>query len=191
MRAGSATRIINFRVGDDLAGQLHRRICVKIRDNLEANFFFLENDVEKVLMVSLDLAGLFESDLVREWTNFISVKTGIEEKNIIITSTHTHCGPVLRGALHDIYPLDAEQLERIGEYSTELERKIVRSVGKALANMEPVTLATGNGTCRFGISTGIKCWRAARLQRQYDIPRCRLASQGPRRCPENKSSRCR
>ena len=65
---GSATRIINCEIGDDLAGQLHRRVCMRIRDDLEANFFYLSNGNEPVLFVSLDLAGLFEWSCTREMT---------------------------------------------------------------------------------------------------------------------------
>ena len=34
--AGSSRVVINPAVGDDLCGQLHRRICERIRDDLEA-----------------------------------------------------------------------------------------------------------------------------------------------------------
>ena len=35
MKAGSASRTINCEIGDDLAGQLHRRFCRTIRDDLD------------------------------------------------------------------------------------------------------------------------------------------------------------
>jgi neutral ceramidase len=62
-------------------------------------------------------------------------KHGLERSQIMLHASHTHCGPVLRGALLDIYPLDEEQTRRINAYSEKLEKNIVETVGKALASM--------------------------------------------------------
>jgi hypothetical protein len=64
-------------------------------------------------------------------------------------SSHTHSGPVLRGALFDVYPLDDEQIDRIEKYSTELEPKLVETVAKALEEMEPAQLAVGTSSALF------------------------------------------
>ncbi len=76
MHVGSAIRTINCEIGDDLSGQLHRRPCERIRDNLEASFLYLKGEEESVLLVGLDLAGLFERSYVREVTAAIEARTG-------------------------------------------------------------------------------------------------------------------
>ena len=53
MQAGSAYLTINPELGADLAGQLHRRFCEFIRDDLEANALYLANDELQVLLVNL------------------------------------------------------------------------------------------------------------------------------------------
>ena len=41
----------------------------------------------------------------------------------MINASHTHTGPVLRGGLYDIYPLNAERIKRIEEYSARWKRR--------------------------------------------------------------------
>ena len=77
---------------------------------------------------------------------------GLERRQIMLHSSHTHCGPVLRGALYDIYPLDDEQRGRIERYSDQLETNIVATVAKALAELEPARLFSGQGISRFGVN---------------------------------------
>ena len=59
LTAGAATRTINCAIGDDLAGQMYRRICRTIRDDLEANVLYLSDGKTAVVIVSLDLLGYF------------------------------------------------------------------------------------------------------------------------------------
>ena len=54
VKAGAATRVINPEIGDDLARQLHRRFANYIRDDLEANFLYLTEGSEQMLLVSLE-----------------------------------------------------------------------------------------------------------------------------------------
>ncbi len=76
----------------------------------------------------------------------------LQPDQIQINASHTHTGPVLRGGLYDIYPLDAKRLQVIEEYSGRLEQAIVKIVGEALQNLEPVTVRHGIGISRFGVN---------------------------------------
>ncbi|MBC8324467.1 MAG: neutral/alkaline non-lysosomal ceramidase N-terminal domain-containing protein [Verrucomicrobia subdivision 3 bacterium] len=71
---------------------------------------------------------------------------------IMLNASHTHTGPVLRGGLYDIYPLNTERIKRIEEFSARVENEIVRITGEALKNLEPVTLKHGIGITRFGVN---------------------------------------
>ena len=90
---------------------------------------------------------------------------GLDRSQIMLHASHTHCGPVLRGALLDIYPLDEEQLKRINAYSDKLERAIVETVGKALDSREPAKLFAGQGVSRFAVNR--------RNNVEGDVPRLR------------------
>ena len=86
MLAGSARCTINPEIGDDLAGQLHRRLCERVRDDLEANVLYLAHDGLQVLLLSLDLAGLFEAAYLDQLLDTIEAATGVPRTQIIITS---------------------------------------------------------------------------------------------------------
>ena len=89
----------------------------------------------------------------------------LDADQIMLNASHTHTGPVLRGGLYDIYPLNAERIKRIEEYSARLENEIVRITGEALKNLEPATLKHGIGISRFGVNR--------RENREAQIPQLR------------------
>ena len=70
----------------------------------------------------------------------------------MLTVSHTHCGPVLRTSLYDIYPLDDTQRGLIEEYSRGLERTAVATVAEALAHLAPSTLWSGEGIATFAVN---------------------------------------
>ena len=63
-------------------------------------------------------------------------------EQIMLNASHTHTGPVLRGGLYDIYPLNAERIKRIEEYSARMENEIVRITGEALSPFLAEALAS-------------------------------------------------
>ena len=69
-----------------------------------------------------------------------------------MSASHTHCGPVLSNALYDAYPLDDHQRELINQYSAYLEKQIVETAGKALADLKPTRLAAGQGFTGFAVN---------------------------------------
>jgi len=79
-------------------------------------------------------------------------KFGLDRAQIMLHASHTHCGPVLRGALYDIYPLDDAQRALIESYSAKLEQGIVATVGAALKDLEPARLFAGQGITRFAVN---------------------------------------
>lgn len=92
-------------------------------------------------------------------------KFDLERSQIMLHASHTHCGPVLRGALYDIYPLDDANRELIDTYSAKLEAGIVETVGKALAALAPARLYAGQGVTRFAVNR--------RNNVESDVPRLR------------------
>jgi neutral ceramidase len=106
---------------------------------------------EKVVMITTDLLGIPKkmSDRIR---NQIAIKYGLTRSQIILSSSHTHTGPVLTDALFDIYPLDSTQKEVIRKYSNNLEQKIVDLTGAAINSMVPAQLFSQNGVTRFQVN---------------------------------------
>ena len=90
--AGAATRVINCDVGDDLSGQMHRRFCARIRDNLEANVLYLSDGRLALVLASLDLLGCFEPDVVAAMRERVAGAANVSARDVVIASTHTHPG---------------------------------------------------------------------------------------------------
>lgn len=148
--AGTARRVINCEVGDDLCGQLHRRICEGIRDDLEANFLYLADEAAQLLLINLDLAGLFELTLTREMTAEIGAAAGVPARNVIITSTHTHDGPDTLGLLHDAPRNDA--------YIARLRGWLIDGAKEAASNAAPARVGWGAGHAHIGFNRRL-CWQ--------------------------------
>ncbi len=106
---------------------------------------------KKAVLITSDLLGFPKkmSDRIR---NQIAIKYGLTRSQIILSYTHTHSGPVLMGALFDIYPLDEKQLKVIKEYSGDLEKKIVDLTGKAIEAMVPAKVFSQSGITRFQVN---------------------------------------
>lgn len=120
--------------------------------DLWAKALALEDETgQQVVLVTADLLGLPKkvSDRIRSQ---LKIRYGLTKAQIILNSSHTHSGPVLQDALFDIYPLNAEQLTDIQQYTTALESQFVELVGAALLNKEPVTLYAQQGVTRFQVN---------------------------------------
>lgn len=90
---------------------------------------------------------------------------GLQRSQIMLTASHTHCGPVIRSALYDIYPLDEAQIGLIEEYSSWLEEQIVKTVAEALERRAPATVSMGSGVARFAVNR--------RNNREAEVPKIR------------------
>jgi neutral ceramidase len=95
----------------------------------------------------------------------------------MLNASHSHCTPVLRNALFDAYPIPEamfpQQVEIINRYSTELEAKIVATVGRALAALAPARLSSAEGLTRFAVN------RRNNLESAVDQIRADNALKGP------------
>ena len=149
MNVGSAVCTINPELGDDLAGQLHRRLCAGIRDDLEANVLYLADDSLQVLLLSLDVAGLFEAAYMRELRAAIAAATGVPERHIIITSTHTHDAPDTMGLLPDSVKNET--------YLQRLVVWLVQASAQAVAQAVPARIGWARGQAHVGFNRRL-CW---------------------------------
>ena len=124
------------------------------------------------IVLSSDTLGVPQS-IYNNTCKALKAKFDLDPAQIMLHSSHTHCGPVLRGALYDVYPLDAEQRRLIDEYSTSLEQKIVQTVGEALSKLVSAKVSGGQGEATFAVNR--------RNNLEPDVPRLRRTNslQGP------------
>jgi neutral ceramidase len=112
---------------------------------------FEDSTGNKAVIVTSDILGFPKnvSDRIRDQ---IKARYGLSKAQVILNSSHTHSGPVLRNSLYNFYPLDSLQLTKIEQYSSKLENQIVALVGSAIKSMVPVQIYVQNGVTRFQVN---------------------------------------
>ncbi|HEY3132703.1 MAG TPA: neutral/alkaline non-lysosomal ceramidase N-terminal domain-containing protein [Acidobacteriota bacterium] len=106
---------------------------------------------QRAIVVTTDLLGLPAAVSNRVYAQ-LHDKFGLARRAVMFASSHTHCGPVLSGALLDIYPMDEEQQSKVDAYTARLEQQMVEAVEQALKNLAPAELAAGIGTAGFAVN---------------------------------------
>src|SRR5687768_327671 len=97
LRIGTAKKDITPKLGIPLAGYYSERGADGVHDPLHAKVIVLENDGTKAALISLDLISTLRST-VEEARSLIEKKTGIPGKNVMISATHSHTGPIFSGS---------------------------------------------------------------------------------------------
>ena len=121
-------------------------------DDLWAKALALEDaQGNQALLITSDLIG-FPKELSDSIRNSLGRKFNLPKSRIILNSSHTHSGPVLRKSLVDIYPMSPGDWEKIDRYSENLVKQIVEMGGKVLRSMKPARLYSGNGVTRFQVN---------------------------------------
>ena len=103
------------------------------------------------VLITTDLLGM-PQDISNRIRKQLETKFGISRSQIILNSSHTHSGPVIGESLQDIYPLNAEQQQKVINYSKKLEEEIVNLAAKAFKNLEPAKIYSENGVTRFQVN---------------------------------------
>ncbi len=128
---------------------------------------------QRAVIVTSDLLG-FPQAIAARICQELHTRCGLARSQIMLTSSHTHSGPVLAGALEDCYPLDQQQKTRIAEYSANLAAKTVTCVTQAISSMKSATVWAGEGEATFAVNR--------RNNREAEVPKLREAGkplQGP------------
>ncbi len=103
------------------------------------------------VVITNDLCG-FSKVMYDDICKRMQEKLGLARSQIMLNSSHTHSGPVVRESLIDYYPIDDVQMALINEYSSALEDKIIATTAEALSQMRPATLSVGEGICTFAVN---------------------------------------
>ncbi len=122
-----------------------------VAQRIAAKALAIGSDAEgPAILVSVDNCGV-PASIRDEVIRRLTVKSKVRGERLAITSTHTHCGPMLLGVLPNLFGNDipAEHLTAIERYTRELTDKIVQVSLQALANRKPSRLAWGIGKVGF------------------------------------------
>ncbi|MBM3403163.1 MAG: hypothetical protein FJY21_12820 [Bacteroidetes bacterium] len=123
----------------------------KIHDLWAKALVFEDAGGKRALLITTDLSGIPKSisDRIRDR---LEKKFKLTRSQIIFNTSHTHSGPVLEDALHELYPLNEEQKEEIKRYTLKFEDQIEGLVEEALSSMTAVDIASQNGISRFAVN---------------------------------------
>ncbi len=162
-KAGTARAVITPRTAVWLSGYAGRRLPTGKLHDLWAKALALEDaDGRRAVLVTTDLIG-FSRAAYDDLAAALKKRHGLGRDQVLLTFSHTHSGPVLRESLIDYFPLDDAARRLIADYSRGLEATLVDTVGKALADLRPARLATGEGSAAFAVNR--------RANREADVPR--------------------
>ncbi|MFZ9823324.1 MAG: neutral/alkaline non-lysosomal ceramidase N-terminal domain-containing protein, partial [Gemmataceae bacterium] len=108
-------------------------------------------DGAKAVLVTSDFQGVPKSMSDRVFAR-VNEKFGLKRAQIMVTFSHNHCGPRLGDDLIDYYPVDAEQVRLVEQYTDLMVEKMVDLVGRALADLKPAKLQQGEGRATFAVN---------------------------------------
>lgn len=105
----------------------------------------------RLVIVTTDLIGLPRviSDVVAAR---VLKQNGLERSRLLLNSSHTHTGPVLRDNLAVMYDLTPENARTIQEYSQKLTDDLVRIIGEAIGNLKTAKVEYGVGEAGFAMN---------------------------------------
>ena len=128
-----------------------------------------------VVIVTTDLIGLPRaiSDEVAERVRERLPRRAREQ--LVLSASHTHCGPAVRKNLAVLYDFAEEDRRRVDAYGAELVDRLVEVAGAALGDLAPARLSVGHGSVGFavnrreptpeGVKIGVEPRRARRPRR--------------------------
>lgn len=121
-------------------------------DDLWAKALALEDaQGNRSLLITMDLLAIPKdfSDALRDK---IERKYGLGRSQIILSSSHTHSGPVVGRALEYIYPMGVKEWQQVDRYTAQLEAMLFELAGESIDAMMPARIYTENGTARFQVN---------------------------------------
>ena len=152
-KAGVATKVITPTEFMWMAGYGSRTKPAegKVLD-LYAKALCIEDSAGKrLVLVTTDLIGIprtLSDDVAAE----AEKKYGIKRDELMLSASHTHCGPVIRENLIDMYPLTKEEAAKVEAYTKKLKDDLVAVIGAAVKNLQPAGLKYGAGKATFAVN---------------------------------------
>ena len=134
---GKAREIITPELGGLFAGYGSPKTSTGVHDDLTATAFVLASGQTKVLFLSLTIIGV-GNDLTKELRDVCGKAAGVPAENVIISSVHTHSGPLFR---------DEDPFNYVGKI---LKPKLLAISAEATKNMQPVTVGVATTTSMVG-----------------------------------------
>jgi len=168
LRAGAAAVKITPPKGAPLAGYYYNRAAEGVHDDLYAKALVLEQGETRVAFVVCDLISL-SRPIVEQARRLITDSSRVRGKNVMMSATHSHTGPVLRGVSTRNAAQGGEEDVAI-KYAEELPGLIAESVKLAADRLTNALLSAAIGyedglsfNRRFFMKDGTVAWNPGKL----------------------------
>lgn len=151
-KAGVAKAVITPETSVWLAGYGSKRAPDgKLHDIWMKSLALEAPDGKRAILVTSDFQGVPKemSDAV---FLILKKKHNLERHQVMITFSHNHCGPRLGLDLVDYYPIEAEQVKLVDEYTDLMVRKMADMIGESITNLAPASLKMGEGHATFAVN---------------------------------------
>ena len=135
LKAGFGRTIINPKEGTPISGYYKPRFVEGIIDDLEANALALSDGKNTLLLIAIDNCGI-KLDILDVYRSEISKEFSLPMENIIISTTHTHTGPVCA---------TVSENELVKEYITFLKGKLKKVTKMAIEDLSDAKMGYGVG----------------------------------------------
>ena len=152
-KAGLARAIITPQKSLWMAGYASRtKPSEGVVQDLYAKALALEDHSGKrAVLVTSDLLG-FPASVSHNIAERVEKQHHLTRDLLLLSSSHTHCGPVIGEMLGIMYPMNSEQWADVEAYTSELEDNIVEIVGTSLKSLRPARLSFGHGDAGFAMN---------------------------------------
>jgi neutral ceramidase len=105
----------------------------------------------QAVLVTTDLIGLPRA-ISDEVAVRVRERFRVERSQIILSASHTHCGPAVRKNLAVLYDFSEDDRRRVDAYGADLVDHLVEVVGRALEDLAPARLSVGHGAVGFAVN---------------------------------------
>lgn len=152
-QAGTAKQVITPKKPLWMAGYASRnKPCDTKQHDLWVKALAIQSpDGRRCVLLTCDLCGIPRS-VSEPVCLAVMRETGLKREDIMLTCSHTHCGPVVRDNLIDMYEMPPEQADAVREYTGSLRKQMIETILASLKDLGPATLAIGEGTARFAVN---------------------------------------
>ena len=151
----------------------------KIHDLFAKALAVQDADGQRLVIVTMDLISVPRP--LREWLEkAVQEKYGLPPEGLLVSCSHTHCGPELRTTPSSFDGLEPERARQAHEYAEELQTKLERLVGRALDALAPAKLSYCRARCGFAMNrrtptpTGFRNFPNPEGPVDHDVPVLRV-----------------
>ncbi|MFO1046263.1 MAG: neutral/alkaline non-lysosomal ceramidase N-terminal domain-containing protein [Planctomycetaceae bacterium] len=125
-----------------------------VLSELHAKALVLEDSTgNRAVIVTTDLIGI-PRPLRLQVAQKVQQQHKLNPAGLLLNCSHTHCSPVVRDDLEMsvMYPLDAEQRQRVESYFIELRDKLIAVIGLAIEDLKPANLSYSHAKCSVAMN---------------------------------------